>query len=327
MENAEKTPELSIIVPIYKVEKYLDECIQSILHQTFTDFELILVDDGSPDACPQMCDAAAEQDSRVRVIHQKNGGLSAARNMGIEAARGNWLGFVDSDDFVAPDFYEKLYNAAVNADADCAVCSVQLTHEDGSRMDTPPQWKVYGRGYTGEDVLKTITWQDNVPYLVAWNKLYRREVFRTLRYPVGRINEDVFVFAELFDTIKKVACMEQPLYFYRQRTGSIMQSKCTLRNLDEFWGMVECFDYFMAHGYKELLSAAEKRIFAKLTGVYYWLSAQERHSDAMRQAMAAQKKAAKLLRQQGMLTKKAALRTMLFQNFPAVYGLRRKCPK
>ena len=327
MENAEKTPELSIIVPIYKVEKYLDECIQSILGQTFTDLELILVDDGSPDACPQMCDAAAEQDSRVRVIHQKNGGLSAARNTGIEAARGNWLGFVDSDDFVAPDFYEKLYNAAVNADADCAVCSVQLTHEDGSRMDTPPQWKAYGGGYTGEEILKTITWQDNVPYLVAWNKLYRREVFRTLRYPVGRINEDVFVFAELFDTIKKVACVEQPLYFYRQRTGSIMQSKCTLRSLDEFWGMVECFDYFMAHGYKELLSAAEKRIFAKLTGVYYRLSAQEQHSDAMRQAMAAQKKAAKFLRQQGMLTKKAALRTMLFQNFPAVYGLRRKCPK
>lgn len=327
MENAEKTPELSIIVPIYKVEKYLDECIQSILHQTFTDFELILVDDGSPDACPQMCDAIAEQDSRVRVIHQKNGGLSAARNTGIEAAHGNWLGFVDSDDFVAPDFYEKLYNAAVNADADCAVCSVQLTHEDGSRMDTPPQWKAYGGGYTGEDVLKTITGQDNVPYLVAWNKLYRREVFRTLRYPVGRINEDVFVFAELFDTIKKVACVERPLYFYRQRTGSIMQSKCTLRSLDEFWGMVECFDYFMAHGYKELLSAAEKRIFAKLTGVYYRLSAQERHSDAMRQAMAAQKKAAKLLRQQGMLTKKADWRTMLFQNFPAVYGLRRKCPK
>ena len=327
MENAEKTPELSIIVPIYKVEKYLDECIQSILHQTFTDLELILVDDGSPDACPQMCDAAAEQDSRVRVIHQKNGGLSAARNTGIEAARGNWLGFVDSDDFVAPDMYEKLYHAAVNAGADCAMCSVQLIHEDGSRMDTPPQWKVYGGGYTGEDVLKTITWQDNVPYLVAWNKLYRREVFRTLRYPVGRINEDVFVFAELFDTIKMVACVEQPLYFYRQRTGSIMQSKCTLRNLDEMWSFVHCFECFQRSGRMEILPFVESRIFAKLTGVYYRLSAQEQHSDAMRQAMAAQKKAAKFLRQQGMLTKKAALRTMLFQTFPVVYGLRRKCPK
>ena len=326
MENAEKTPELSIIVPIYKVEKYLDECIQSILHQTFTDLELILVDDGSPDACPQMCDAAAEQDSRVRVIHQKNGGLSAARNTGIEAARGNWLGFVDSDDFVAPDFYEKLYNAAVSANADCAMCSVQLIHEDGSRMDTPPQWKVYG-GYTGEDILKTITWQNNAPYLVAWNKLYRREVFRTLRYPVGRINEDVFVFAELFDTIKKVACVEQPLYFYRQRKDSIMQSKCTLRNLDEMWSFVHCFECFQRSGRMEMLPFVESRVFAKLTGVYYRLSAQEQHSDAMRQAMAAQKKAAKLLRQQGMLTKKAALRTMLFQTFPVVYGLRRKCPK
>ena len=324
MQNAEKTPELSIIVPIYKVEKYLEECIQSILGQTFTDLELILVDDGSPDACPQMCDAAAEQDSRVRVIHQKNGGLSAARNTGIEVARGNWLGFVDSDDFVAPDFYEKLYNAAVNADADCAVCSVQLIHEDGSRMDTPPQWKVYGRGYTGEDVLKTITWQDNVPYLVAWNKLYRREVFRTLRYPVGRINEDVFVFAELFDTIKMVACVEQPLYFYRQRKDSIMQSKCALRNLDEMWSFVHCFECFQRSGRMKMLPFVESRIFAKLTGVYYRLSAQEQHSDAMRQAMAAQKKAAKLLRQQGMLTKKAALRTMLFQTFPVVYGLRRK---
>ena len=324
MENAEKTPELSIIVPIYKVEKYLDECIQSILHQTFTDFELILVDDGSPDACPQMCDAAAEQDSRVRVIHQKNGGLSAARNTGIEAARGNWLGFVDSDDFVAPDMYEKLYHAAVNAGADCAVCSVQLIHEDGSRMDTLPQWKVYGGGYTGEDILKTITWQNNAPYLVAWNKLYRREVFRTLRYPVGRINEDVFVFAELFDTIKMVACVEQPLYFYRQRKDSIMQSKCTLRNLDEMWSFVHCFECFQRSGRMEMLPFVESRIFAKLTGVYYRLSAQEQHSDAMRQAMAAQKKAAKFLRQQGMLTKKAALRTMLFQTFPVVYGLRRK---
>lgn len=234
---------------------------------------------------------------------------------------------MDSDDFVAPDFYEKLYNAAVSANADCAVCSVQLIHEDGSRMDTLQHWKVYGGGYTGEDILKTITWQNNAPYLVAWNKLYRREVFRTLRYPVGRINEDVFVFAELFDTIKMVACVEQPLYFYRQRTGSIMQSKCTLRNLDEMWSFVHCFECFQRSGRMEMLPFVESRIFAKLTGVYYRLSAQEQHSDAMRQAMAAQKKAAKFLRQQGMLTKKAALRTMLFQTFPVVYGLWRKCPK
>ena len=100
MTEQKKSPEISIIVPVYKVEKYLNECIDSILAQTFTDFELILVDDGSPDNCPALCDAAAEKDSRVRVIHQQNKGLSGARNAGINVARGNWLGFVDSDDMI-----------------------------------------------------------------------------------------------------------------------------------------------------------------------------------------------------------------------------------
>ena len=327
MENAEKTPELSIIVPIYKVEKYLDECIRSLLQQTFTDFELILVDDGSPDACPQICDAAAEKDSRVRVIHQKNGGLSAARNTGIEAARGNWLGFVDSDDFVAPDMYEKLYHAAVNAGADCAVCSVQLTDENGKQIETPPNMKVTAGVYGQAALLEQLRSGWYPPLVMAVNKLYKRELFRTLRYPERRLHEDNFVVAELYLSMGSAVYIEDALYYYRQRTGSIMQSKCTLRSLDEMWSFVHCFECFQRSGRMEMLPFVESRIFAKLTGVYYRLSAQEQHSDAMRQARAAQKKAAKLLRQQGMLTKKAALRTMLFQTFPAVYGLRRKYPK
>ena len=103
---------ISVIVPIYRVEKYLPACIDSILYQTFTDFELILVDDGSPDRCPEICDEVARRDARVRVIHQANAGLSAARNAGIEIAHGEWLGFVDSDDYIAPQFYEKLYQTA-----------------------------------------------------------------------------------------------------------------------------------------------------------------------------------------------------------------------
>lgn len=327
MENAGKTPELSIIVPVYKVEKYLDECIQSILDQTFTDFELILVDDGSPDSCPQICDAAAEQDSRVRVIHQKNGGLSAARNTGVEAARGNWLGFVDSDDFVAPDMYEKLYHAAVNAGADCAVCSIQLTDENGKQIETPPNMKLTAGVYGQAALLEQLRGGWYPPLVVAWNKLYRWELFRTLRYPEGRLHEDNFVVAKLYLSMNSAVCIEDALYCYRQREGSITRSKCTLRNLDEMWSFVHCFECFQRAGRMEMLPFVESRIFAKLTGVYYRLSAQERQSDAMRQAMDAQKKAAKLLRQQGMLTKKAALRTMLFQTFPAVYGLRRKWPK
>ena len=114
MTEQKKSPEISIIVPVYNVEKYLPECIESILVQTFTDFELILVEDGSPDGCPALCDAAAEKDGRIRVIHQKNGGLSAARNAGLDIARGEWIGFVDSDDYIAPEMYEKYLSRVIS---------------------------------------------------------------------------------------------------------------------------------------------------------------------------------------------------------------------
>lgn len=125
-------PLLSIIVPVYDVERYLPKCMDSILAQTFTDFELILVDDGSPDNCPALCDAAAAKDARIRVIHQKNGGLSAARNAGLDAARGAWIGFVDSDDYIAPEMYEALYHAVQSTGADLALCDYAEVDETGA---------------------------------------------------------------------------------------------------------------------------------------------------------------------------------------------------
>ena len=133
----QKRPEISIIVPVYKVEKYLNECIDSILAQTFTDFELILVDDGSPDNCPALCDAAAAKDSRIRVIHKPNGGVSTARNAGLDAARGNWIGFVDSDDVIDKTYYEKLYRAAKQSGAEIAASNILYANADG----TPNNYK------------------------------------------------------------------------------------------------------------------------------------------------------------------------------------------
>ena len=148
--------EISVIVPIYRVEKFLPQCIESILNQTFTDFELILVDDGSPDCCGEICDAAAKQDARVRVIHQANQGLSAARNAGIETARGAWLSFVDADDFVAPNFLEALHDAAVRAGADCAVCGICLTDDTGKVIEPSLPIEVESGVRTGLSVLETI---------------------------------------------------------------------------------------------------------------------------------------------------------------------------
>ena len=144
---------ISVIVPVYRVEKYLPACIDSILNQTFTDFELILVDDGSPDRCPEICDEVARRDARVRVIHQANAGLSAARNAGIEIAHGEWLGFVDSDDYIAPQFYEKLYQTAQRTDADCVMCSVQNVDESGKSIDSALM-RVADEVKTGQEVLQ-----------------------------------------------------------------------------------------------------------------------------------------------------------------------------
>ena len=313
--------ELSIIVPIYNVEKYLRECVDSILNQTFTDFELILVDDGSPDGCPQICDAYAEQDNRVRVIHQKNDGLSAARNAGIEAARGNWLSFIDSDDFIAPDFLGKLYTAVKNANADCAICGIQLAKEDGKPLTTPDNMNVQEGVWTGIDILNTMKKRANTPYLVAWNKIYRRELFQDIRYPVGRLNEDNFIFAELFHTARTVVCIAEPLYYYRQREGSIMRSQYTVRNLDAMWGFVDCYKYFQAYGMEELLVPTEKRIFAKLTGTYHQLPLKDRRAEGTEEARRVQWEIARDLKRQNMLSKKFWSRILFFQRMPNVYSL------
>lgn len=314
---------ISVIVPIYRVEKFLPQCIESVLNQTFTDFELILVDDGSPDRCPAICDEAAERDARVRVIHQANQGLSAARNAGIEAARGAWLSFVDSDDYIAPHFCEKLYQTAQRTNADCVMCSVQNVDESGKLIDSALM-RVADEVKTGREVLRKIGRDDVTPYLTAWNKLYRRKLFNTLRYPAGRQNEDVFVFVELFCQVQRAACVAEPLYFYRKRIDSIMNSAVTLRNLDEMWAYVNCFEHLQQDDEESILKETEKRVFAKLTGVYYRVTEEDRHSNKMKQAKKAQWNIAMRLMKQGQLDLRSLARTLLFQALPGVYGLRMK---
>lgn len=314
---------ISVIVPIYRVEKYLPACIDSILNQTFTDFELILVDDGSPDRCPAICDEAAERDARVRVIHQANAGLSAARNAGIEVAHGAWLSFVDSDDYIAPHFCEKLYQTAQRTNADCVMCSVQNVDESGKLIDSALM-RMADEVKTGREVLRKIGRDDVTPYLTAWNKLYRRKLFNTLRYPAGRQNEDVFVFAELFCQVQRAACVAEPLYFYRKRIDSIMNSAVTLRNLDEMWAYVNCFEHLQQDDEESTLKETEKRVFAKLTGVYYRVTEEDRYSNKMKQAKKAQWNIAMRLMKQGQLDLRSLARTLLFQALPGVYGLRMK---
>lgn len=226
-------PTLSIIVPVYKVEAYLKACIDSILAQTFRDFELLLVDDGSPDGCPALCDQAAEKDPRVRVIHQKNGGLSAARNAGLDIARGQWIGFVDSDDYIAREMYEQLYRRVQQDHTKLALCEYRLVTEAGAPMPS--------RSAITEDTVlnreEAMARIDGGHFTVAWNRLYHRSLFDELRFPVGKVHEDEYIVHQVYWQCERISVIAQPLYFYVQRTGSIMKEPTVQKQIDQVEGI------------------------------------------------------------------------------------------
>lgn len=239
-------PKITVIVPVYKVEPYLRRCVDSILNQTFTDFELILVDDGSPDGCGVICDEYI--DPRITVIHQPNGGLSAARNSGIDWAfacsDSEWLAFVDSDDWVHPQYLEYLYRAVCETDAKLSVCEFEE-----SSAQTEFEKIEYGT--------QIQTWDSFLPHnvtaaVVAWNKLYAKDLFDGLRYPVGKIHEDEYLTYKLMHRAGRLAHVVAPLYYYFWNPDGITKSPFTLAEFDGAEALRERIDYVRANGYKEL---------------------------------------------------------------------------
>lgn len=222
-------PEISIIVPIYNVEKYLKRCIDSILSQTFPDFELILVDDGSPDKCPIICDEYARKDSRIRVIHKENGGVSEARNAGLEVAVGNYFGFVDSDDFIHPQMYELLYTASIMYNAGITQCEFFCFDENAEIYPFQEETMKSVRIMESEEYLDNF-YPENCYAVTSTvcNKLYKSRIFQDLRFPFGQYYEDSFVFLRTLDSCakeyEKVILLPNQLYWYMQREGSTMHS-------------------------------------------------------------------------------------------------------
>ncbi|WP_407856661.1 glycosyltransferase family 2 protein [Enterococcus hailinensis] len=220
--------EISIIVPVYKVEKYLEKCVDSILAQTFTDFELILVDDGSPDNSGTICDEYAKKDPRVKVIHKENGGLSSARNAGINIAKGKYLGFIDSDDYIADDMYEILYKNIVKYNADISSIELISVYNDQFSLKRHSSTvKVLNQ----EQVMRSVL-EGTCFYAYAWNKLYRRELFETIRFPQGRTFEDAFIIMKLLSISKKFVVSNLEKYYYVRHKNSIMGSNFSKKTFD-----------------------------------------------------------------------------------------------
>ena len=215
------SPLISIVVPVYKVEPYLEKCVNSILAQTYTNLEIILVDDGSPDRCGEICDQLQQKDPRVVVIHKSNGGLSSARNAGIEIARGEYIGFVDSDDSIEPDMYEKLYQAIQCDDTKLAVCAVNYVYEDGKILNKP------GLGRNAIFNFPEAMIEMNLHRLfdmATWSKLYHRDLFDGLRFPIGKLSEDYYVMFRILDRAQKISYVDATCYNYLQRKNSVTRS-------------------------------------------------------------------------------------------------------
>lgn len=220
---------ISVIVPVYKVEAYLDRCIQSIVGQSYNNLEIILVDDGSPDNCPSLCDAWAAKDSRIKVIHKENGGLSDARNAGMAIATGELMGFVDSDDWIAPGMYQHLYDRMKEDNSDIAACGVEMVWEDGtlSRVLTRSGSCVLNQ----EEAMRAIIEESWLKQPV-WYKLYKTELIRQIPFPVGKYHEDVFWSYQAVGRARKVSVSDKVGYYYLQRSGSIMGEGYSLKRLD-----------------------------------------------------------------------------------------------
>lgn len=247
---------ISVIIPIYNVEKYLNQCIQSVVNQTYRNLEIILVDDGSPDNCPAICDAWAAKDSRIKVIHKKNGGLSDARNAGIYAATGQLIGFVDSDDWIEPEMYHQLYDYMNRDGSDIAACGVEMVWENGTpaRMLTGSGNGVLHR----EAAVRAIVEETQLKQPV-WYKLYRRDLLRDIAFPVGKYHEDAFWSYQVIGRATRVTYFDVPLYHYTQRSGSIMGEAFSMKRLDGLEARVQQLA-FVREKFPTLEGSAQARL-------------------------------------------------------------------
>ena len=309
-------PLLSIIVPVYDVERYLPKCMDSILAQTFPDFELILVDDGSPDNCPALCDAAAAKDARIRVIHQKNGGLSAARNAGLDAARGAWIGFVDSDDYIAPEMYEAMYHAVQSTGADLALCDYVKVDETGA-LCTQTHVAVPQKSLTGRELLQKAYW---TTVQIAWNKLYHRTIFAQLRYPVGKLNEDFFVIPEICLNTQRAVVVPEVLYYYVQRGDSIMGKSRTLRHYDAAEAAQRYWDCLVENAAYDALANAAKFTMGSVSRVYRQLPPVLRKAPRSREMLRMQFEVVNRTRRYCTVPGGLWLQSWLLRHFPQTYS-------
>lgn len=249
---------ISVIVPVYQVEFYLARCIESLLKQSYTEYEIVLIDDGSTDNCAYLCDSCVVNDSRIKVIHKLNGGLSDARNAGVSFANGELLSFIDSDDMVSDDFFEVMLLAMKNENSDIVECNVAKFYEDNHFDFFQDDLSV--KSYSTVEGLAGLI-GDSSFHQHVWNKLYKTELVKSIRFPFGKLNEDEFWTYQVFSKAKKVTRIKKTMYYYFQRNDSIMGESFNLKRLDAIEGKCNR-QHYIEKNYPELASQARINLFS-----------------------------------------------------------------
>ncbi len=311
-----QNPLVSIIVPIYKVEPYLRRCLDSIVNQTYTNLEIILVDDGSPDGCPQICDEYAARDKRIVVIHKGNGGLSDARNAGLDICRGGYISFVDSDDWVDETYIETLLDLSIKENADIAI-GENIRTEGCSK---PTKKNITINACHSKEALKHLFSQNHIAFTVSWGKLYKKNLFSTLRFPKGKYHEDEFTTYILFYKSEKIVYTSEILYYYYQRADSIVSTRHP-------WDVLEFLEqrylFFKDKNEKDLLPLLISPLCWQLLCAY-WFEYKNNHSKAVERLHLFQKYTQEKCFSKVSLFHKTFL--SLFAKYPYLYLLCRKIP-
>lgn len=235
---------ITIIVPVYNVEKYLSKCLDSIICQTYKNLQIILIDDGSTDNSALICDEYAIKDDRIEVIHKKNGGLSSARNAGLDIARGDYISFVDSDDYIANDMIETAYNAVIAEKADLCIFGIKWIYEDGKTYDKVSYSPIIDEMLNKNQAFHKLCLDGYFYYVTAVNKLYKKSIFNNFRFPVGKLHEDEFTVHYIFNACEKIVSIKNELYFYIQRENSIMHSQVSIKRLDGAYAFLDRSRFF-----------------------------------------------------------------------------------
>ena len=266
-------PLISVIVPVYKVEQYLDRCVESVLSQDFNDFELILVDDGSPDRCGELCDGWARKDGRIRVIHKQNGGLSSARNCGLDHAEGAYVSFIDSDDWVKKDYLSYLLSLFEDGCSVTACNHTVIRNGKGKNNSDAERGKVV---LTRRQAFEEVLFHGCID-VSGWGKLYKKEVFDGIRYPEGRLFEDTYLFGDILKRTERVVFGSVPCYLYEMHGGSIVNKRFTEKNLQ----YIEAAERLSALALEEdpsLRTGAVRRVsHAKLSVLRYMENCDEKY--------------------------------------------------